>query len=77
MLRGEIDHYRKYLSKVIEPGKIQPSQLVRRWVPNVTGKLFSLDKSYIDQVLRVTASKPFKTWVKALENETVDDRGVY
>ncbi|KAE8422587.1 acyl transferase domain-containing protein [Aspergillus pseudocaelatus] len=56
MLRGEIEPYRDYLSERIKVGDVKPCELVGRWIPNVVGQPFSVDKSYVQQVHGITGS---------------------
>ncbi|KAK5011828.1 hypothetical protein LTR28_010135 [Elasticomyces elasticus] len=55
-LRNEIDNYRQYLGGKILEENVDPDQLVERWIPNVIGSPFSVDRSYIMQVADVTES---------------------
>ncbi|KAE8324415.1 hypothetical protein BDV39DRAFT_119053 [Aspergillus sergii] len=56
MLRGEIEPYREYLSERIKVGDVKPCELVGRWIPNVVGQPFSVDKSYVQLVHGITGS---------------------
>nr|AAS90002.1 HexB [Aspergillus flavus] len=56
MLRGEIEPYREYLSERIKVGDVKPCELVGRWIPNVVGLPFSIDKSYVQLVHGITGS---------------------
>ena len=56
VLRKDIEHYREYLKGAIRIEDVKPDELVGRWVPNVVGKAFSLDRSYIETVQEVTGS---------------------
>lgn len=58
MLRGEITDYRAYLRSMVSVSDINTDELVDKWVPNVVGKPFSLDRQYVKHVQRVTQSKP-------------------
>lgn len=42
--------------KIVE-GSIDPERLVDKWIPNVTGTPFAVDRSYVEQVRDVTKSK--------------------
>ncbi|KAK4669936.1 uncharacterized protein QC763_207300 [Podospora pseudopauciseta] len=55
-LRPQIDDYRDYLSQSIHVADIRPEQLVGRWIPNVVGRPFSVEREYIEMVQRVTGS---------------------
>lgn len=57
MLRGEIQQYRDYLSAKIQMTDVKPNELVGKWIPNVIGKPFSLERSYVEEVQRITGSE--------------------
>lgn len=57
MLRGHIDDYRQYLRRHLRVADIKADELVGRWVPNVVGKPFTLEISYIRLVQQVTQSR--------------------
>lgn len=67
MLRGEIPAYREYLSSKVQVADIKPNELVGRWIPNVVGKPFSLDRSYIELVQQITGSESLQRLLRALE----------
>lgn len=48
--------FRNTLKDAIDPSLIQSQDLVGRWVPNLTGKPFSIDKEYVQLVAGLTAS---------------------
>ncbi|EFW18012.1 putative PKS/NRPS-like protein biosynthetic cluster [Coccidioides posadasii str. Silveira] len=56
-LQGGIDTYREYLKDKIKEEKIDPLRLVGKFVPNVMGKPFSVQKPYVEDVARVTGSR--------------------
>ena len=58
LLRNEIASYRGYLKDKILKKDINPEQLVGKFIPNVIGTPFSIDRSYIEQVAAVTRSEP-------------------
>ena len=58
MLRGEIQHYRDYLRSKVHVESIRVNEFVDRWIPNVTGKPFSLDKEYVQHAQQVMNSEP-------------------
>ena len=66
VLRGEIEHYREYLSNIIKAEDIKPAELVDRWIPNVIGEPFSLEKSYLEKVQVVTGSEALKRTVATM-----------
>jgi fatty acid synthase subunit beta len=67
MLRGEIEHYRDYLSSKVHVADIKPNELVGRWIPNVVGKPFSLDRSYIELVQHITGSGPLQRLLRVMD----------
>lgn len=60
MLRGAIDDYRKYLRHTINVADVKPEELVGRWIPNVVGRPFSVERSYVKHVQEVTKSEPLR-----------------
>jgi fatty acid synthase subunit beta len=67
MLRGEIEYYRNYLLSKLNVGDIKPNELVGRWIPNVVGKPFSLDRSYIALTQKITGSQPLQHLLDVME----------
>jgi fatty acid synthase subunit beta, fungi type len=67
MLRGEIPPYREYLSSKVHVADIKPKELVGRWIPNVVGKPFSLDRSYIELVQHITGSEPLQRLLRVMD----------
>ncbi|KAI9744714.1 MAG: hypothetical protein M1818_001639 [Claussenomyces sp. TS43310] len=59
-LRGGINTYRSYLKSKILEDNVCPDQLIGKFIPNVTGKPFSIEKSYIEQVAAITSSTPLR-----------------
>lgn len=66
MLRGHIDDYRQYLRCHLRASDIKAEELVGRWVPNVVGKPFTLETSYIRLVQQVTQSKVLQDLLERL-----------
>ncbi|CAK4034468.1 aflB fas-1 fatty acid synthase beta subunit [Lecanosticta acicola] len=60
LLRPGVPQYRKYLSERISVEDVRPSELVDRWIPNVTGTTFSINKDYIEEVTRMTGSQQLR-----------------
>ena len=58
MLRGEIQHYREYLRSKVRVEDIKTEELVDRWIPNVLGKPFSVEKDYVQRANQVMDSEP-------------------
>lgn len=67
MLRGEIPAYRDYLSSKVQVADIKPNELVGRWIPNVVGKPFSLDRSYVELVQQITGSESLHRLLRIME----------
>ncbi|KAI9878043.1 MAG: hypothetical protein M1830_002094 [Pleopsidium flavum] len=59
-LRGGIDTYRQFLKGKVFEQNIDPDQFVGKFIPNITGKPFSVERSYIEQVAEVTGSAPLR-----------------
>ena len=64
-LRGGIDTYREYLKESILEENIAPDRLIGRFVPNVIGKPFSVDQSYVEDVAQITGSVPLQRMLAA------------
>lgn len=62
-LRTGIDNYRESLRQMIHQEDIFPERLVGKFIPNVMGKPFSVEKSYVEEVARVTGSEPLQKLV--------------
>ncbi|KAL8921407.1 MAG: hypothetical protein Q9208_005733 [Pyrenodesmia sp. 3 TL-2023] len=56
-LRGGIGSYRKVLEEKIVEDSIDPETLVGKWIPNVTGIPFGVDKGYVELVREMTGSQ--------------------
>lgn len=63
-LRTGIDNYKESLRQMIHKEDIFPERLVGRFIPNVMGKTFSVEKSYVEEVARVTGSEPLQRLVE-------------
>lgn len=55
-LRGGISTYREYLEENILKENVDPQKLVGKFIPNVMGKPFSVDKEYVREVAALTGS---------------------
>jgi fatty acid synthase subunit beta len=55
-LRNGIGSYRKFLSGKILEENIDPDKLIGKFIPNVTGKPFSVDRKYVEEVAEMTGS---------------------
>ncbi|KAH8585415.1 fatty acid synthase-like protein beta subunit [Bisporella sp. PMI_857] len=56
LLRSHINDYRRYLERKIRVEDVIPEQLVGRWLPNVMGKPFSINRAYIKEAQKTMAS---------------------
>ena len=63
-LRTGIDNYRESLRQMIHKEDILPERLVGKFIPNVMGKTFSVEKSYVEEVARVTGSEPLQRLIE-------------
>ena len=68
LLRGEIQQYREYLSEKIQVADVKPSELVGKWIPNVVGEPFSLERSYVEKVQQVTGSEALHRMLRDFDN---------
>lgn len=66
-LRSGVAAWRMFLLSRIQPEDIQPNDLLDRFVPNVMGRPFSLDREYIAEAMRVMGSET----LQAVINEEV------
>ena len=64
-LRTGIDNYRKTLRKMIHKEDILPERLIGKYIPNVMGKTFSVEKSYVEEVAQLTGSEPLQRMVES------------
>ena len=65
-LRGGIDSYREFLQEKIVEQDIDPDQFIGRFIPNIIGKPFSIDRSYIEQVAECTGSVPLQRMLEGV-----------
>jgi fatty acid synthase subunit beta len=59
-LRDGIGPYRKFLASKILKENIDPEQLVGKYIPNVTGRPFSVDRKYVEDVADITHSSALR-----------------
>lgn len=64
-LRGGIDTYRQFLKNKIRVEDIDPDQLVGKYIPNVIGRPFSVDRSFVEEVAKTTGSAPLMQMLEA------------
>lgn len=55
-LRGGINTYREYLEEKILKENVDPQKLVGKFIPNVMGKPFSVEKDFVREVAESTGS---------------------
>lgn len=63
-LRPGIDAYREILLKSLQRDSIKPDKLIGRWIPNVTGRTFSVGREEVDEVQQLTGSPVLKEFLK-------------
>ncbi|OBR05648.1 Fatty acid synthase [Colletotrichum higginsianum IMI 349063] len=75
-LRSRMEAFRRVLQDSLSADRLKPSLLVGRYIPNVTGTPFSLEKGYIEEAFRVTNSEPlgevlgnWGEWMKRVTDE--------
>jgi fatty acid synthase subunit beta len=56
-LRSGIDVFRECLVNMIHEEAVIPEQLIGKFIPNVMGTPFSLDRDYVEEAARITGSK--------------------
>lgn len=55
-LRSGVPTFRKFFHERVKAEDIRPERLVGSFIPNVVGKPFSIEKSFIQEVAKVTES---------------------
>lgn len=63
-LRPGIDAYRKILLSSLHRNSIQPSKLIGRWIPNVTGHTFNVSREDVEEVQQLTGSHVLKEMLR-------------
>jgi fatty acid synthase subunit beta len=65
-LEKNIASYRNFLRGMIKKEKVDASKLVGKWIPNITGKPFGIQKADFEELKKVTGSeyidKVLKNW---------------
>ncbi|RYP69141.1 hypothetical protein DL771_006235 [Monosporascus sp. 5C6A] len=55
-LRSGVDAFRRFLQGRVKVEDIRPENMVGKWVPNVMGRPFSLEREYIEAAAKLTSS---------------------
>ncbi|GMG03672.1 unnamed protein product [Aspergillus oryzae] len=55
-LRSGVSVYRRFLEERIQAENVQVDRLVGKFIPNVMGKPFAIDRSYLEEAAAVTGS---------------------
>lgn len=55
-LRPGVQSYRDALRERIKENDVHPHKLVGKFIPNLLGRAFSLDKQYAEDVFKLTGS---------------------
>lgn len=63
-LRPGIEAYRQVLLSALHKESIKPEKLIGRWIPNVTGRVFSVCREEVEYVQRLTDSLVLKSLLK-------------
>lgn len=69
-LRNGIDAYRKFLEGKILEENINPDKLIGKFIPNVTGKPFSVEKSYVKEVAEITESVKLREMLETVSSDS-------
>jgi fatty acid synthase subunit beta, fungi type len=56
LLRPGVDSFRSFLQGQISKANTKPETLVDRWIPNLVGRPFSLEREYFERVFHITNS---------------------
>ena len=71
--------FRQVLLSNLESKRIRPERLIGKYVPNVTGKPFSIEKEYFEEVATITGSKKVKDvlaeWDSWMERVKMEKKG--
>lgn len=68
-LRNGIDAYRKFLEGKILEENIDPEKLIGKFIPNVTGKPFSVERSYVKEVAEITGSAKLRGMLETVSSD--------
>jgi fatty acid synthase subunit beta len=63
-LRPGIEAYRQVLLSALHKESIKPEKLIGRWIPNVTGRVFSVCREEVEYVQRLTDSPVLENLLK-------------
>ncbi|KAI0130232.1 acyl transferase domain-containing protein [Xylariales sp. AK1849] len=55
-LRPMMEPFRKVLVETFEDSRMNPAELIGKYIPNLTGKPFAVDRQYFEEVLERTGS---------------------
>ncbi|MDR1851207.1 MAG: acyltransferase domain-containing protein [Propionibacteriaceae bacterium] len=76
VLRGGVGEFREHLETLL-PADICPAVLVGKYIPNLTASAFSLERSFLEDIVAVAPSEPVQAlldsdelYAKALEDPT-------
>jgi fatty acid synthase subunit beta len=67
-LRPRMEAFRRVLQDSLSAERLKPSLLVGRYIPNVNGTPFSLEKEYFEETLRITKSEPLREILDSWED---------
>lgn len=77
-LRPRMEAFRRVLQDSLNAERLRPERLVGKYIPNVTGTPFAIDKEYFQDVLNVTKSERVKevldnwdAWMSRAEQQRV------
>jgi fatty acid synthase subunit beta, fungi type len=56
-LRPRMEAFRRVLLDSLDAARLRPERLVGKYVPNVTGTPFAIDRPYFESVLQITKSE--------------------
>ncbi|KAL3427035.1 acyl transferase domain-containing protein [Phlyctema vagabunda] len=59
-LQSGIPSFRSFLASKIRKENVDPKLLVDKWIPNLVGKPFSIDRDYIEQIFQLTGSNALR-----------------
>jgi fatty acid synthase subunit beta, fungi type len=59
-LRPRMEAFRRVLLDSLNAERLRPERLVGKYIPNVTGTPFAIDKEYFQEVLEITKSERVK-----------------
>ena len=75
-LRPRMEAFRSLLEDCLDGNTMTPEKLIGRYIPNVTGTPFKIDRAYFEEVLDITKSeriekvvRDWESWASKIDQE--------